>query len=29
MFTIFKHSLSRNLGTILGWGLSLACWAAT
>jgi ABC-2 type transport system permease protein len=24
MFTIFKHSLSRNLGTILGWGLSLA-----
>jgi ABC-2 type transport system permease protein len=24
MFTIFKHTLSRNLGTILGWGLSLA-----
>ena len=24
MFTIFRHSLSRNLGTILGWGLSLA-----
>ena len=24
MFTIFRHSLSRSLGTILGWGLSLA-----
>ena len=24
MFTIFKHALSRNLGTIIGWGLSLA-----
>lgn len=24
MFTIFRHSLARNLGTILGWGLSLA-----
>ena len=24
MITVFKHALSRNLGTILGWGLSLA-----
>jgi ABC-2 type transport system permease protein len=24
MFTIFKHSFTRNLGAILGWGLSLA-----
>ena len=24
MVTIFKHALSRNLGTILGWGLPLA-----
>lgn len=27
MFTVFKHSLSRSRGGLLGWGLSLALFA--